>query len=366
MFLRKKIYQSVAGFARRFRLYQRKEIMLLQEDLRKAGMLALGAAFFCLRAAAQVAAPSILQIDIADHVLYFEDAADPAKFSTDPNIPTRVPTFNFARSASVADIVAVNGQRVMGSFAATYMAMFFRPAPTPGQAIGDTTRNAIGVATLEILKSDGSPIGTIAASGHAGGAAPPGSPLATTGGSNLVITGGTGAFLGARGQIGVAAASPGVAVQRITSMTEDPANRRRIGGGSQRWVVHLIPMATPQVAVSAGGPAVFHSDFSPVTSARPARPGEFLIAQATGLGPTVPGVEPGQPFPIDANLPVNSPLRVMVNGQDAEVIAGVGWPGLVDTYRVDFRVPEGLGSGAASVQLSAAWISGTAVRIAVQ
>ena len=328
--------------------------------------MALGAALFCQPTVAQVAAPSILQIDIADHVLYFEDAADPAKFSTDPNIPVRVPTFNFGRSSSVADIVAVNGQRVMGSFGTSYMAMFFRPAPTPGQAIGDTTRNAIGIANFEIMKSDGTPIGTIMASGNAGGTAPPGAPLTATGGSNFVITGGTGAFLGARGQIGVAAAQPGVAIQRNTSMTEDPANRRRNGGGSQRWIVHLIPMTTPQVVTNAGGPAVFHSDFSPVTTARPARSGEVLILQATGLGPTVPGVDPGQPFPIDTNLPVNSPLRVAVNGQDAEVVAGVGWPGMVDTYRVDFRLPEGVSPGTASVQLSAAWIGGTAVRIPVQ
>jgi uncharacterized protein (TIGR03437 family) len=57
---------------------------------------------------------------------------------------------------------------------------------------------------------------------------------------------------------------------------------------------------------------------------------------------------------------------VTVNGQDAEVVTSVGWPGLVDTYRVDFRVPSGLAAGTASVQLSAAWINGTAARIAVQ
>jgi uncharacterized protein (TIGR03437 family) len=57
---------------------------------------------------------------------------------------------------------------------------------------------------------------------------------------------------------------------------------------------------------------------------------------------------------------------VTVNGQDAEVVNGFGWPGLVDTYRVDFVVPSGLAPGTASVQLSAAWIAGNAVRIAVQ
>jgi uncharacterized protein (TIGR03437 family) len=125
-------------------------------------------------------------------------------------------------------------------------------------------------------------------------------------------------------------------------------------------------MSAPQLLTTASGPAVFHSDFSPVTPAKPARSGEVLIAQATGLGPTIPGVDPGQPFPADGLLQVNSPLAVTVNGQEAEVINGVGWPGLVDTYRVDFRVPEGLASGMASVRLSAAWVAGSAVRIPVQ
>jgi uncharacterized protein (TIGR03437 family) len=222
------------------------------------------------------------------------------------------------------------------------------------------------VTTFEILKSDGTPIGTIVASGLFGGDAPPGVPAAATG-NNLVITGGTGAFLGARGQMSVAPAPPGVAIQRNASMTEDPANRRRNGGGTWRWIAHVIPMSVPQILTTASGPAVFHSsDFSPVTAARPARSGEVLTVQATGLGPTRPGVDPGQPFPAEAILPVNSPLAVTVNGRDAEVVNGLGWPGLVDTYRVDFRVPEGMVAGTASVQLSAAWIAGTAVRIAVQ
>ena len=181
-----------------------------------------------------------------------------------------------------------------------------------------------------------------------------------------MITGGTGAFLGVRGQLGAVAPTPGVAAARGASMTEDPGNRRRNGGGAQQWVAHLIPMSVPQIVTTAGGPAVFHSDFSPVTAAKPAKAGEVLIVQATGLGPTVPGVDPGQPFPKDPFLPVNSPLAVTVNGQDVEVINGIGWPGLVDTYRVDFRVPGGMVAGTASVQLSAAWIAGTAVQIAVQ
>jgi uncharacterized protein (TIGR03437 family) len=89
--------------------------------------------------------------------------------------------------------------------------------------------------------------------------------------------------------------------------------------------------------------------------------------KATGLGPTVPSVDPGQPFPTDPALQaVNSPVDVTVNGKSAEVINKIGWPGLVDTYRVDFRVPDGTAAGMAAIQLTAAWIAGAGVNIPTQ
>lgn len=332
--------------------------------------VALCVAACSLPSPAQVPPSTILQIDLAGYVLYREDVSDPVKFATDPNavgITAFGPVRNFYRAVHLADVVAVNGQPVKGNFAASQAVIALRTDPMPGFAVGDAYRNALASITLEILKSDGTQIGTIIANGLFSGTPPPGSPVPIStipqGGHNLAITGGTGAFLGARGQLG--SLPP---VGRNTSFTEDPANRRRHGGGSGtwRWIAHLIPMSAPQVVTSAGAPAVFHSDFSPVNGARPGISGEVLIVQATGLGPTVPGVDPGQPFPADVILPVNSPVAVKVNGQDAEVVNAVGWPGLVDTYRVDFRVPSGLAGGTASLHLSAAWIAGTAVRIAVQ
>ena len=128
----------------------------------------------------------------------------------------------------------------------------------------------------------------------------------------------------------------------------------------------MIPMFAPQIVATASGLAVFHSDFSPVTAAKPAKAGEVLIVEATGLGPTVPGVDPGQSFPTDSLFQVNSPVDITVNGRPAEVINNTGWPGLVDTYRIDFRVPDGTTAGMASIQITAAWIAGTAAGIAVQ
>ena len=115
------------------------------------------------------------------------------------------------------------------------------------------------------------------------------------------------------------------------------------------------------------GPAVTHSsDFSLVTASKPATAGEILSLFARGLGSVTPGVDPGQAFPSNPLAIVNSPVEVSVNGKAAEVLSAVGLPGAVDGYQVNFRVPSDSAKGSASIQLIAAWISGTAVQIAVQ
>jgi hypothetical protein len=328
---------------------------------------ALCAAAFSLPGLAQVPPASVLRIDTVNHVVYFEDTGDVSKFATDPNTPTPLlPGKIFNRQIAIADLHAVNGQPVMGVHTRVGVTIGLQTAPTPGHAIADSVRNAADEISFEILKSDGTPIGTIMAGGFIGGASPPGSPSKVTV-SNFVITGGTGAFLGARGQVGAEDPPPGVSVQRGASITEDPANRRLNGGGTQRWVVHLIPMSAPQIMITANGPAVTHSsDFSLVTSSKPAAAGEILSLFATGLGPTVPAVDPGQPFPSSPAATVNSPIEVKVNGKSAEVLGAVGYPGSLEGYQVNFRVPLDAAKGMVTIQVSAAWVAGTAVGIAVQ
>jgi uncharacterized protein (TIGR03437 family) len=63
---------------------------------------------------------------------------------------------------------------------------------------------------------------------------------------------------------------------------------------------------------------------------------------------------------------VNSPVEITVNGQPAQVQYAGGYPGTTNTYQVNFVVPAGTATGSASLQLTAAWISGTAVTIPVQ
>ena len=125
-------------------------------------------------------------------------------------------------------------------------------------------------------------------------------------------------------------------------------------------------MSAPQIVLTGDGPAVVHaSDFSQVSASRPAAAGEVLSLFATGLGPAA-GVSFGQSFPSSPLAAVNSPVTVTVNGKPADVLAAVGYPGAVDGYQVNFRVPPDVAKGAATIQLSAAWMSSASVSVAVQ
>lgn len=193
---------------------------------------------------AQMPPVTILEIDVDNVVVYCDDVMDPAKKATVPGI-----------------------------------------SPVPSNMI---------------LQSDGSPVGSLEASGLSSAAPSLGAPAATTS-MTVAIVGGTGPFMGARGQL-----SRSTDTARTASMLEDPAYRRVNGGGKRRA-------------------------------------GEQLIVSVSGLGPVRPNLEFGKPFPpyLEGQLhEVSSPVDVTVNGKDAKVVNKIGWPGTPDLYRVDFVVAK--------------------------
>jgi hypothetical protein len=330
-------------------------------------------------------APVVLKIQIENFVNYYNDVTDWTKLAKNPNAtPTSGSTPNFAQSLDVADITSVNGDPAKGVFTERRIQYKRAVTPTPGQFIADSVSSALQDRYFEILKTDGTVIGTIVVTGMGGAVPAPGTPSMVADG-NFTIIGGTGAFMGVRGQAG-GLDEPSTTGARSASMTEDPSLRRGLPSGHRIMVLQLIPMSRPEVVQTATGPAVVHSgDFSPVTAAKPAKAGEILSLIATGLGPTQPvcastggtggtatgctGVtplEPGDPFPAAPLALVNSPVSVIVNGQAAEVLYAGGYPGTTDRYQVNFRIPTGIASGAVSLQISAAWVTGSAVNIAMQ
>ena len=332
------------------------------------------ACVYCNPARGQAPAAT-LYIELQNVVEYQVDTSDLSKYGTDPSATQGKAGKGLGvgcagvQIVGYGDIVSVNGQPARGSYVGRGVAVCTSPTPVQGggNAISDTTWPSMRDETFEILQSDGiTPVGTIMASGLSSGMpSPPGPPA---GSHNSVIAGGTGAFFGARGQKGQRNGMLSGAVgERTASITEDPAMRRQNGGGHLLTVLYVVPMSWPTVVSTASGPAIVHSsDFSLVSASKPAAAGEILSLFASGLGPTSTSLTPGQPFPLSPLAVVNSPLDVTVNGKSAEVLAAVGYPGAVDGFQVNFRVPPDTGTGTATIQISSAWIPGPPVNIEVK
>ncbi|HEV8131328.1 MAG TPA: hypothetical protein VGQ81_08745 [Acidobacteriota bacterium] len=333
--------------------------------LKVFAMTVLFLAFYCNLGVGQVPPLAILQIDLENHVQYYQDISDASKFATDPNITAAAIPRNFGTYLIVGDIVAVNGRPAKGTATSYQHTINLRPAPNPGNAIADTNRNSLtDIFNFEILNVDGTQIGTIMALGLGGGDAAPGAPSVITQGNNAIV-GGTGAYLGARGFFGQAV-TPQTIPARRASMLEDPANRRKNGGGRLRFVLQVIPLFRPEALVTDDGPAVYHADsFNLVTPKDPARPGEVLTIFATGLGPTRPGIDPGELFPSNPPHVVNSPVEVTVSGFPVKLLSATGVPFTNDRYQITFEVPPGTAQGWATVQITAAWIPGTPITVLV-
>jgi len=317
-------------------------------------------------AIAQVAPATIPKIDTENFTIYLNDETDFAKLATNPELTKPKPYANFGTIIILADIVAVNGRPARGTHLCRGLNVKMSLTPTPGQAIGDVAGHPFFLyldCVETILWPDGTLIGSIVFRGLENTDPSPGAPLEQPVGS-LVVTGGSGAFLGVRGQSGVLAGG----ASRSASITEDPSKRRIFGRGQgPTLILHIVPMLRPEFVMTASGNAVVHSsDFNFVTLSQPAKAGEILTLFASGLGPTRPGVDPGSPFTATPLQIVNSPVELTVNGKPAEVLYAGGYPGAVDRYQVNFKVPEGTAAGLATIQLTAAWITGPGVTIAVQ
>ena len=313
----------------------------------------------------------VLDIEIDKGVFYVYDTIEFAKYATTPGVvaPWSVsaggPARNFWSGVYIADIVSVNGRPARGVMVRRGTRIGLTTNLAAGQAIADTTRGFIDDGVWEIQTADGTAVGTFTTHGFIGGAPPPGAPPEASG-TNLAVTGGTGAFYGARGQL-VGAPLTGNAGPRVqASVTEDPANRRTNGGRS-RFLVQLLPAARPEIIGTHAGPAIVHAgDGRPVTATNPAGRGEALTLYARGLGPTSPSVALGQLFGTASRHVAIGPVEVLINGASAEVTYAGGYPGAADAYQVNFVVPDGLTPGTAKLHLSSAYVSSSPAEIPVR
>lgn len=187
---------------------------------------------------------SELRIDIGNYVPYNYDFFDPARFASLDVRTSAPPAVPFGQILIIGDIVALNGAPAKGVWVLRATNLFLTTdinvtppgyPPAGRLAIADVARSHIQDLIWEILEPDCAPIGTIMASGFARGVPPPGAPAEQTF-DNLTITGGTGAFIGARGQGGLI----DVGHPRQASVAEAPANRRSLGGAKRSYILKLV------------------------------------------------------------------------------------------------------------------------------
>jgi len=321
----------------------------------------------CAALSGQTPPVSILQVQAEKMVTYYDDTSDLSKWGTLPGpvpLPANFTNPTFKWRITLGDLVSVNGQPIKGNYVSVSRTLNATTDMTPGRVLMDLAQGCPFEQIHSFMLPDGTVIGTIAAVGTSTVGRPPGAPSTALAGTGVVV-GGSGAFLGIRGQAGVTGGS-GV---RNASITEDPAYRRVNGGGKMSWFFQIIPAVWPEVVSLPTGPAVYHAqDWSPVTAANPARAGEWVIMNVSGLGPTKPSLDPGKPFPAygEPLCLVNSLVEATVNGKPTQTFNAVGWPETVGIYRVDFLVPAEITPGTATVAISAAWIKGPEVKIPVQ
>jgi hypothetical protein len=289
----------------------------------------------------------LLVVDVDNAVTYRSDVTDYARRGADGVLTTAQASRAFTDGINIGDIVAVNGKPAHGLWTSRSYAMGFSPTPAVGFGIADAALGGTSDCKWAFYDADGRYIGAILDGGYA--------PHA--------VTGGLGAFYGIRGQMGGTLPEPLADARplRTASISEDPGKRRILGGGKTRIPFYLIPAERPEVQIA------YHEDFSAVTATSPARPGEVLVIRATGLGPLTPGLDPSgvKPFP-NPPVEVNSPVEATIGGVAAPVLNKVGWPGQINVYRVDIRVPAGIPSGQAGIQLTAAWIPGPVLALPIQ
>jgi uncharacterized protein (TIGR03437 family) len=138
--------------------------------------------------------------------------------------------------------------------------------------------------------------------------------------------------------------------------------RVRTAGGLSVAATISVAASAPRLFTKSmdgrGEPILVHAaDWSFVSAASPAVPGEYLILFLTGLGAVTPAIAAGQAAgDSGANGPLNhvpaGAAAVTFGGKQARVLFAGLAPGFVGLYQINFQAPAGATNGAAAVVVS--------------
>jgi len=138
----------------------------------------------------------------------------------------------------------------------------------------------------------------------------------------------------------------------------------QVNRGNLSSVVQLVGIATYSPGIFPG--AVFHSNYSYVTAAAPAQPGETLIVYATGLGPIDTAVGSGQAAPSTTLVhTLQNPVVTLGTANAAVAFSGLA-PSLVAVYQVNFQVPSNMTAGNYNLTFNSGGVVSNTVVVPVQ
>ena len=115
----------------------------------------------------------------------------------------------------------------------------------------------------------------------------------------------------------------------------------------QNELVQIRSVSPAFEPLGAGETSLFgfkavRGDFRGLLTSNP-RPGDMIVAYATGLGPVLGPVHTGQPAPLDRAEGIQGQFRCRFNpyGDYAETLFAGLAPGMTGIYRVNLRLPPG-------------------------
>jgi uncharacterized protein (TIGR03437 family) len=129
--------------------------------------------------------------------------------------------------------------------------------------------------------------------------------------------------------------------------------------------IQLAPLAPGVARLPDGSVIAQHADFSLVTEAAPAKPGEYLVAYLAGLGLTDVPVPDGAASPSNPLATVSVAPAVTLNGEPVIVAFAGLTPGLVGLYQINFQVPTDASAGDLVLQVTQQDVAADAGTIAV-
>ncbi len=161
----------------------------------------------------------------------------------------------------------------------------------------------------------------------------------------------------------IAAASTQLTIQ-IPFEASATSNPNLLVVGSSSTFKITLSQFGPGVFSSSGLAAAFHQGNVPVTETNPAKPGETISLDATGLGPTTPPVATGS-FPPSGTIASAVTPTITVGGISGKVLSAVLSSTQYGHYVVTFTLPSTMPAGDRLLVLSTGTTAAAAVTLPV-